>query len=54
MDQSLLGKMLWLVPQLAKRQVAGAVSTIINTGRVGEKYFIFISISLAEKTACLQ
>lgn len=44
-DQPLLGKMLWLVPQLAKQQgCANGFRTIVNTGRVGGQEVLHLHI----------
>ena len=46
-DQLLLGKMLWLVPQLAKQQgCENGFRTIINTGRVGGQEVFHLHIHI--------
>lgn len=46
-DQQLLGKMLCLVPQLAKQQgCANGFRTIINTGRVGGQEVFHLHIHI--------
>ncbi|SFL73129.1 histidine triad nucleotide-binding protein [Nitrosomonas communis] len=46
-DQQLLGKMLWLIPQLAKEQgCANGFRTIINTGRVGGQEVLHLHIHI--------
>ncbi|AKH39189.1 MULTISPECIES: histidine triad nucleotide-binding protein [Nitrosomonas] len=46
-DQPLLGKMLWLIPQLAKEQgCVNGFRTIINTGRVGGQEVLHLHIHI--------
>lgn len=46
-DQLLLGKMLWLVPQLAKQQGGeNGFRTIINTGRAGGQEVFHLHIHI--------